>query len=177
MGAGNLIRIGGAMEKGRNTTVAMLASIADDEAIPAARRMSAIDRLASMANIFHTRHHSTPEYRIPAKREKKRIIRLLRKLARSEKFLPSGIKFGIKDRLLFIKTNQALTDSCGRKWLWRVPGDPNQSQGQSDPEQKSSVVIEIEEALRKYREEHDDQGHAAESSERHDGPEGTSGTC
>jgi hypothetical protein len=66
--------------------------------------------------------------------------------------ISGATKSGIAERLFFIKTNRALVDSCGRKWLYRVEPDASHP---AQPEQISPVAQGIEEFLAAQRGEDD----------------------
>ena len=129
----------------------LLSQIADDGGGVSQKRLNAIDALASGAGLWNTRHFHTTEFRVPKERERKTVIRLLRKLAKTKKFITPQLKAGIAERLLFLRGSEALSDSQGRKWLWR--NEPDVSATDQQPQPPSPVVQEIEAALRKFREE------------------------
>jgi hypothetical protein len=127
----------------------LLRSVAIGEDLASTKRLASIDALAAADNVYCTRHFSCETYVLTPKRSTKFIIGALRKLAKTKMAISGATKSGIAERLFFIKTNRALVDSCGRKWLYRVEPDASHP---AQPEQISPVAQGIEEFLASQKE-------------------------
>jgi hypothetical protein len=87
-----------------NSTIGLLRKLADDDRNPTAKRLQAIDALAAYAGLYFTaatRH--CRGYAGRQTRARRAVIRLLRKLRRSPKFIAPVHRAAIDSRLLFIK--------------------------------------------------------------------------
>jgi hypothetical protein len=126
---------------GRNVLKTLLREIADDDKAPMIRRIHAVDRLASLDNIYQSQRFHTTENVGSGTRPRRQVIRLLLKMQRTAEVSELHQQM-IRTRLVFIQTGEALCR--GRHPLWRnEPSTPSERQ-------KSSVASEIDEVLAAY---------------------------
>jgi len=140
--------------------IALLRRAADDEANGVQQRLTAIDQLAVVANVYATRKTLSRATYVPVgTRPRGQIVRLLRKLLRRTGGCYPNLETGIRDRLNFIASPEAYWAGAHRTHLprlWRIqPDGTHQSTPREEPqpsEEQSPAPVSygaVDEVLRR----------------------------
>jgi hypothetical protein len=119
--------------------IALLRKAADDESNGVQQRLTAIDQLAVVANVYATRKTLSRAGYVPVgTRPRGQIVRLLRKLLRRTGGCYLNLETGIRDRLNFIASPEAYWSGAHLTHvprLWRIrPDGGHQSTPREEPE-------------------------------------------
>jgi hypothetical protein len=144
--------------------IALLRKAADDETNGVQQRLTAIDQLAVVANVYATRKTLSRAAYVPVgTRPRSQIIRLLRKLLRRTNGLYTNFETGIRDRLNFIASPEAYWGGAhltALPRLWRINPDGSyqtrqqeRSEPQEEPVRTPAPLGAFDDVLRRIDEE------------------------
>jgi hypothetical protein len=127
-----------------NFAIGHLRQLAADSGTTSVRRLTAIDALAALGNVFVTKEtERLCPGPIPAGiRARASVRKLLRALLKDERFRPRWVESAIRERLLFTSG----VDVGARLWRVDAPG----TQAQVPVKQELSGVTEIDDFLSRY---------------------------
>jgi|HubBroStandDraft_5_1064220.scaffolds.fasta_scaffold44172_3 hypothetical protein len=140
------------MSESSNFDIGMIRKQALDNSAPTGRRLAAIDRLASLSNVYQTASWHQSGFVETGSRPRRFIVYALRRLLKVEPTNQKLIAL-IRDRLIFIRTGEQVGSNnkvlISRDRLWRV----QPSSGGPSPTQTNEHAEEIRRLLEQYGKE------------------------
>lgn len=144
--------VGGIVESS-NFDIGMIRKQALDNSAPTGRRLAAIDRLASLSNVYQSPLWHQSRFVETGSRARRFVVYALRRLLKVES---TNQKLGalIRDRLIFIRTGEQVGSNSkvmvNRDRLWRLEGSGVESE---KPAPTVTDTSSFDEALRRVEEE------------------------
>jgi hypothetical protein len=136
-----------------NFNIGMIRKQALDNSAPTGRRLAAIDRLASLSNVYQSSSWQQSRFVETGSRARRFVVYALRRLLKVE---PTNQKLTalIRDRLIFIRTGEQVGSNnkvlINRNRLWRVE---KSGVGYEKPVSAVIDTTSFDEALRRVEEE------------------------